>query len=71
MESIYSELVSLGSVYHVASNLRRKCDIARRLIEETRGDVTLEARRDVLKRSLDDLEKRMAEKNSDSSSSEK
>jgi len=71
MEGIYSELVSLGSVYHVASNLRRKCDVARRLIEETRGDVTLEARRDILKRSLENLEKRMAEKSKSPSSPEK
>jgi len=62
MENIYTELISLGSVYNLASSLRRKCDVARRLIEATRGEVTVETRRSVLKRSLEDLEKRMAEK---------
>lgn len=62
MENIYAELISLGSVYHLASKLRRKCDVARRLIEATRGDVTVETRRSILKKSLEDLEKRMTEK---------
>lgn len=62
MEDIYTELISLKSVYNLASSLRRKCDVARQLIEATRGDITVETRRDVLKRSLEDLEKRMAEK---------
>ena len=62
MEDIYAELMSLVSVYHLASGLRRKCDVARRLIEATRGEVTVETRRSVLKRSLEGLEKRIAEK---------
>ena len=62
MEDIYTELISLKSVYNLASNLRRKCDVARHLIEATRGEVTVETRNSVLKKSLEDLEKKITEK---------
>jgi len=62
MENIYAELISLKSVYNLASNLRRKCDVARHLIEATRGEVTVETRNSILKKSLEDLEKRITEK---------
>jgi predicted translin family RNA/ssDNA-binding protein len=37
--------------------LRRKCDIARRVIEATRGDVTIEVRRSLLGNSIGELKK--------------
>ncbi len=61
MEDIYSELISLRSVYNLAPSLRKKCDIARRLIEATRRDITVETRMSVLRMSLEGLEKRVPE----------
>jgi predicted translin family RNA/ssDNA-binding protein len=37
--------------------LRRKCDVARKLIEITRGDVTQEIRRSMLEEHLKQVEK--------------
>jgi len=42
--------------------LRRKCDVARRIIETTRGDVTVEVRRSSLERSIKGLEKILGRK---------
>jgi predicted translin family RNA/ssDNA-binding protein len=42
--------------------LRRKCDVARRIIETTRGDITIEARRDQLEESIRKLEKILGRK---------
>ncbi len=57
MELIYNELIGMDEVLHVVSELRRKSDIARRIIEATRGDVTIEVRRSMLERSIKKLEK--------------
>ncbi|MCW4020060.1 MAG: hypothetical protein NWF14_02370 [Candidatus Bathyarchaeota archaeon] len=57
METIYGELMNLDEVHFLISGLRRKCDIARRVIEATRGDVTIDARRRLLEDSIDDLKK--------------
>jgi translin len=57
MEHIYTELTGMDEGYLLVSGLRRKCDIARRIIESTRGDVTIEARRDSLEDSIVKLEK--------------
>lgn len=59
MEEIYVELIALEAAYKVAPELRRKCDVARRLIEVTRGDVTSEARRRALEKTMKSLERRM------------
>jgi len=56
MEEIYMELISLDEAQAVISELRRKCDIARRLLEATRGDITVEARRISLEEALRRLE---------------
>lgn len=40
MEEIYIQLLSLEEAHGLTSDLRRKCDIARRLIEVTRGEIT-------------------------------
>lgn len=57
MEHIYVELMSMDDVYLLIPGLRRKCDIARRIIETTRGDVTMETRRSSLEHSIEELEK--------------
>ncbi len=57
MELIYDELIVMDKALHAVSRLRRKTDIARRIVEATRGDVTIEARRGVLERSLKKLER--------------
>ena len=57
METIYSELLGLNEAFFLIQGLRKKCDVARRIIEATRGDVTMEARRGVLERSIKELMK--------------
>lgn len=54
MDEIYIELMALDEAYMLVPGLRRKCDIARRIIEATRGDITQEVRR----KSLEDYLKR-------------
>jgi translin len=63
MEYIYSELTALDDAYVIVNGLRRKCDVARRLIEITRGDITNEVRRNTLERSIIELEKKIEKKN--------
>lgn len=57
MEHIYSELTALDDAYIIINGLRRKGDVARHLIEITRGDITSEVRRSALERSISKLEK--------------
>ena len=57
MEQIYSELTALDDAYVIVNGLRRKGDVARRLIEITRGDITSEVRRNALEHSISKLEK--------------
>ena len=57
MEHIYSELTALDDAYVIVNGLRRKGDVARRLIEITRGDITSEVRRSALEHSISKLEK--------------
>lgn len=56
MEQIYLELTAMDDAYMLVPGLRRKCDVARRIIETTRGDVTIEARRTSLEHSIRKLE---------------
>jgi len=56
MEAIYMELISLDEAQAILSELRRKCDVGRRLIEATRGDIALEARRLALEKAMRGLE---------------
>jgi translin len=56
MEQIYLDLMSMDEAYMLVPGLRRKCDVARRIIETTRGDITIEARRDQLEESIRKLE---------------
>ena len=62
MEHIYSELTALDDAYIIVNGLRRKGDIARRLIEITRGDITMEIRRTVLERSILKLDRKLEKK---------
>jgi translin len=54
MDEIYIELMAIDEAYMLVPGLRRKCDVARRIIETTRGDITQEVRR----KSLEDYLKR-------------
>jgi translin len=55
MEEIYVELLSMDEAFLIVPGLRRKCDIGRRIIETTRGDVTIETRRSSLEQSIKEL----------------
>jgi translin len=59
MENIYTNIIALEDVQSSVPGLRRKSDVARHLIETTRGDVTLESRRLSLQRSIQSLEDKM------------
>lgn len=61
MEHIYVEITSMDDAYLLIPGLRRKCDVARHIIEATRGDVTIETRRNSLEYSIEEL-KRVIEK---------
>lgn len=57
MEHIYVELTAMDDAYFLVPGLRRKCDIVRRVIEATRGDVTIDARRSSLESAIKRLTK--------------
>ena len=52
MDEIFTELIGMDEAYMLVPGLRRKCDIARRIIEATRGDVAQQVRRSSLERHL-------------------
>jgi translin len=62
MDEIYIELMALNEAYMLVPGLRRKCDIARRIIETTRGDITQEVRRKSLEDYLRRFEQTQAKK---------
>lgn len=57
MDEIYIELMAMDESYMLVAGLRRKCDVARKIIEVTRGDVTQEMRRSQLEAYLRRFEK--------------
>jgi len=57
MDEIYIELMAMDEAYMLVPGLRRKCDVARRIIESTRGDVTQEVRRKALENYLKRFER--------------
>jgi len=59
MEKLFAELTAMESAQSLESNLRRKIDVARRILEITRGDVTTEIRREQLKKVMSSLEKKL------------
>ena len=54
MDDIFIQLLALDEAYMLVPGLRHKSDTARKVIESTRGDITLEVRR----KSLEDQLKR-------------
>jgi translin len=62
MDDIYIELMAMDESYMLVYGLRRKCDVARKIIEITRGDVTQEIRRSMLEQQLRRLEKQIKPK---------
>jgi translin len=57
MDEIYVELMAMDESYMLVAGLRRKCDVARKIIEVTRGDVTQEMRRSQLENYLKRFER--------------
>ncbi|MEM2975421.1 MAG: hypothetical protein QW821_03270, partial [Candidatus Bathyarchaeia archaeon] len=57
MDEIYTELMAMDEAYMLVPGLRRKCDVARKIIETTRGDVTHEVRRQSLENYMRRFEK--------------
>ncbi|MEM3783687.1 MAG: hypothetical protein QXY88_01465 [Candidatus Bathyarchaeia archaeon] len=57
MDEIYTELMAMDEAYMLVPGLRRKCDIARKIIETTRGDVTHEVRRQSLEKIMKRFER--------------
>jgi len=56
MDEIFIQLLALDEAYMLVPGLRHKSDAARRIIEATRGDITLEVRRKSLEDQLKKLE---------------
>jgi translin len=52
MDEVFIQLLALDEAYMLVPGLRHKSDIARRIIESTRGDITLEVRRKSLEDQL-------------------
>lgn len=59
MDEMYIELTAMDESYMLVPGLRRKCDVARKIIEITRGDVTQEIRRSALEERLNSFERHM------------
>jgi len=62
MEQIYAELTAMDDAYLLVPGLRRKCDVARNLVEITRGEVAIETRRKSLEIAIRKLEKTIGRK---------
>jgi translin len=56
MDQVFIQLLALDEAYMLVPGLRHKSDAARRIIEATRGDVTLEIRRKSLENYLKKFE---------------
>ncbi len=63
MDEIYTELMAMDDAYMLVPGLRRKCDVARKIIETTRGDLTHEVRMQTLEKHLKQFEKLQRRKN--------
>ncbi len=60
MEGIYAACSPLAVFDHVANGARRKIDVARMLVEDTRGLLAEETRREEVNRSMARLERKLA-----------
>lgn len=56
MDGVFIELMTLDETYMLVPGLRRKNDVARKIIEITRGDITQEVRRKTLEERLIELQ---------------
>jgi len=63
MDDIYAILVTMDYPDAITGGLRRLTDVARGIIERTRGDITLSLRQGRLENSLHELEARLDENN--------
>lgn len=61
MDDIYTELITMDYPDAVTGGLRRLTDIARSILERTRGDLTISLRQEQLENKLHNLEMRLAE----------
>ena len=59
MEQLYSSCSPLAVYDHVANGTRRKIDVARMLVEDTRGIITEEVRRESVESSMRRLDKKL------------
>jgi translin len=59
MEDLYSLCSPLAAYDHVVNGARRKIDVARMLVEDTRGLMTEELRRESMRSSMSRLEKKL------------
>jgi translin len=60
MDEVFVELEALDEAYMLVPMLRRKNDVARRVIEATRADITQEVRRKALQDQIRSFEERLA-----------
>jgi translin len=61
MDDIYAILVTMDYPDAITGGLRRLTDVARGIIERTRGDFTLSLRQERLENSIRELESRLDE----------
>jgi translin len=61
MEEIYNAIYPFAVYDNIVSGLRKKLDVARRLIEDIRATVTEESRRKALIEAVGGLEKKISE----------
>ena len=61
MDEIYSVLVTMDYPNAITHGLRRQTDIARSIIERTRGDITFSLRGEHLEKKIDQLRERLEE----------
>ncbi len=61
MDDIYAVLITMDYPNAITGGIRRQTDIARSIIERTRGDLTLSLRQEHLEKSMAKLEQRLEE----------
>jgi translin len=59
MDEIYTGLITVDFPAAITSGLRRSTDVARSIIERTRGDVTTAVRQETMKQALTTFEQRV------------
>ncbi len=61
MDDIYAVLITMDYPNAITSGIRRQTDIARSIIERTRGDITLSLRQEHLEKTMAKLESKLKE----------